>query len=98
VETKKIIMLAEVTALPKFLTEVTALAKAVLAATLQEPGCEIFVQTTKQEDPNTLVFFEVFASEAAHQWHLDQPYTQEFFMELQGKIASTPTMTLLQQL
>jgi quinol monooxygenase YgiN len=98
VETKKIIMLAEVTALPKFLTEVTALAKAVLATTLQEPGCEIFVQTTKQEDPNTLVFFEVFASEAAHQWHLDQPYTQGFFMGLQGKIASTPTMTLLQQL
>jgi quinol monooxygenase YgiN len=98
VETKKIIMLAEVTALPKFLTEVTALAKAVLATTLQEPGCEIFVQTTKQEDPSTLVFFEVFASEAAHQWHLDQAYTQEFFMGLQGKIASTPTMTLLQQL
>lgn len=97
-ETQKFILLAEVTVLPEFLAEVTALAKATLVPTLQEAGCEIFVQTARQDDPNTLLFFEVFASEAANQWHLDQPYTQAFFAGVQGKLASKPTMTLLHQL
>jgi quinol monooxygenase YgiN len=54
-ETQKFMLLAEVTVLPEFLTEITALAKATLLPTLKEPGCEIFVQTAKQDDPNTFV-------------------------------------------
>ncbi|MGI4871115.1 MAG: putative quinol monooxygenase [Janthinobacterium lividum] len=97
-ETQKFMLLAEVTVLPEFLTEITALAKATLLPTLKEPGCEIFVQTAKQDDPNTLIFFEVFSSEAANQLHLDAPYTKDFFAGVQGKLAKKPTMTLLHQL
>ncbi len=97
-ETQKFMLLAEVTVLPEFLAEVTALAKATLIPTLQEPGCEIFVQTARQDDPNTLIFFEVFASEAANELHLSEPYTQAFFAGVQGKLAKKPTMTLLHQL
>lgn len=97
-ETQKFMLLAEVTVLPEYLAEITALAKATLIPTLEEPGCEIFVQTAKQDDPNTLIFFEVFSSEAANQLHLDQPYTQAFFASVQGKLAKKPTMTLLHQL
>jgi quinol monooxygenase YgiN len=97
-ETQKFMLLAEVTVLPEYLAEITALAKATLIPILEEPGCEIFVQTAKQNDPNTLIFFEVFSSETANQLHLNHPYTQAFFASVQGKLAKKPTMTLLHQL
>ncbi|GAB3590390.1 putative quinol monooxygenase [Hymenobacter daeguensis] len=97
-ETQKFILLAQVTVRPEFLAEVTALAKATLVPTLQEPGCEVFVQTARKDDPNTLVFFEMFTSEQANELHLAQDYTKAFFAGVQGKVAAPPTMTLLQPL
>jgi quinol monooxygenase YgiN len=46
----------------------------------------------------SLVFFEVFSSTAAHQFHLEQDYTNRIFASLDGKLAATPTLTRLSAL
>ena len=74
-EDKKIYLLAELTIQPGFLEEVKAILKEALVPTLQEPGCEALYETGRKDDPHKLVFFEVFSSAAAHEFHLEQDYT-----------------------
>ena len=97
-KTPKIYLLAESTVLPGFLEEVRAIFKEALAPTLQEPGCEALFETIRQDDPHKLVFFEVFTSAAAHEWHLEQDHTKRLFASLQGKMAGPPTFTRLSAL
>ena len=49
-------------------------------------------------DPNKLVFFEVFSSAAAHEFHLEQDYTKRMFASLEGKVSGVPTLTKLSAL
>lgn len=94
----RIILHVEVPILPAYLDEVKVLCAATLVPTLAEPGCEAFYQTTKQNDLTTLVFFEVFVSQEAIDWHMDAPYTKAFFAGIQGKLAGPPITTRLQDL
>lgn len=94
----KIIVLAEITVKPEYLEEVKALSAATLKPTLEEPGCETFYQTVKADDPNTLVFFEVFLSQEALDYHMEANYTKTFFAGVDGKVAGKPVTTILQQL
>ena len=94
----KIILLAEVPIQPEYLDEIKALCTATLIPTLAEPGCEAFYQTTKLNDPATLVFFEIFASQEAIDRHMDALYTKAFFAGIQGKLAGPPVTTRLQAL
>ncbi|MDJ1480866.1 putative quinol monooxygenase [Cytophagaceae bacterium DM2B3-1] len=94
----KYIIQAEVSVLPDYLSEVKALAAATLLPTLKEPGCEAFYQTSKADDPTTLIFFEVFASREAFDIHMNASYTKEFFAGLQGKLAGKPVSRTLQEL
>src|SRR6267378_7796525 len=73
---KKVYLLAELTILPGFLEEVRAIFKEALIPTLQEPGCEALYETGRKDEPHKLVFFEVFSSAAAHEFHLEQDYTK----------------------
>jgi quinol monooxygenase YgiN len=97
-EDTKIYLLAELTILPGFLEEVKAILKEALTPTLQEPDCEALYETGRKDDPHKLVFFEVFSSEAAHEFHLDQDYTKRLFASLEGKVFGVPTMTQLSAL
>ncbi len=97
-EDQRIYLLAESTVLPGFLEEVRAILKDALIPTLQEPGCEALYETGRKEDPNKLVFFEVFSSVKAHEWHLEQDYTKRMFASLEGKMAGPPTFTKLSAL
>ena len=83
-EDPKIYLLAESTVLPGFLEEVRAIFKEALIPTLQEPGCEALYETGRKDDPHKLVFFEVFSSAAAHEFHLEQDYTKRMFASLEG--------------
>ena len=94
----KFIILAELPVKPEYLEDVKALSMATLIPTLQEPGCESFYQTVKSDDPNTLVFFEVFSSKDAAELHLEAEYTKAFFAGIQGKLSSKPVSSILQQL
>jgi quinol monooxygenase YgiN len=95
---EKIILLVELTLLPQYLEEVKAVLKDSLKKTLQEPGCEALYETSREGEPNKLVFFEVFASREAHQYHLEQDYTKRIFKTFEGKMASEPVITNLHSL
>jgi quinol monooxygenase YgiN len=94
-DSQKIYLLAEVTVLPEFLEEVKGALKEALIPTLQEPGCEGMFETSREDDPHKLVFFEVFSSSAAHKFHLEQDYMKRLFTALEGKLARPTIMTKL---
>jgi quinol monooxygenase YgiN len=97
-DNQKVYLLAELTILPNFLDEVKAIFREAIIPTLQEPGCEVLFETTREDDPHKLVFFEVFSSPEAHQTHLEQDYTKRMFSALEGKLAVAPVMTKLNSL
>ena len=94
----KIIVLAEAPIKPEHLGEVKMMSTATLKSTLKEPGCEAFYQTVKADDPNTLVFFEVFTSKEAFDLHMEADYTKAFFAGIQDKVAGKPVSIILKQL
>ncbi len=97
-EDKKIYLLAELTIRPECLEEVKAILEEALIPTLQEPGCEALYETGREDEPHKLVFFEVFSSAAAHEFHLEQDYTKRLFASLEGKLSGAPIMTKLNAL
>jgi quinol monooxygenase YgiN len=97
-EDAKIYLLAQLTVLLGFLEEVKAIFKEALIPTLREPGCEALYETERKDDPHKLVFFEVFSSAAAHEFHLAQDYTKRMFASLDGKVFGVPTLTKLSAL
>lgn len=94
----KIIIHAEIPVKPEFLEEVKALSAATLKPTLEEAGCEVFYQTVKADEPNTLVFFEVFSSQDALDLHMEADYTKVFFAGVKDKLSAKPISTILRQL
>ena len=94
-EDRKIYLLAELTILPGFLEEVKAILREALIPTLQELGCEALYETGRKDDPHKPVFFEVFSSAAAHEFHLEQDHTKRLFASLEGKVSGVPTLTEL---
>ena len=97
-EDKKIYLLAELTIRPGFLQQVKAILAEALIPTLQEPGCEALYETVRKDDPHKLVFFEVFSSAAAHEFHLEQDYTNRMLVSLDGNVSGVPTLTKLSAL
>lgn len=92
------IVLAEAPIQPQYLEEVKKLSADTLKSTLDEPGCEAFYQTVKADEPNTLVFFEVFTSKEAFDLHMEADYTKAFFAGIKDKVAGKPVSTILEQL
>ena len=54
-------------------------------ATRTEPGCVSFILTQNRADPNTYVFLEIWANEAAFQTHRETPHLKEFRNRIEGK-------------
>ena len=94
----KVILLVEATVKPEHRDGIVAAANENLPLTVAEPGVEVFYQTARLDNPNTLVFFEVFRSEAAHDLHMQQEYTKKVFQALEGRLAAPPTVTRLIEL
>lgn len=94
----KVILLVEATIKPEHRDLIVAAANENLPLTVAEPGVEVFYQTVRQDDPDRLVFFEVFRSEAAHDFHMQQEYTKKVFNALEGRLAAPPTITRLTEL
>src|SRR2546430_12113205 len=49
-----------------------------------EPGVEAFYLTARQDDPNTFVFYEIYKSQAAQDFHLQQDFTKKFLVTLKS--------------
>jgi quinol monooxygenase YgiN len=97
-DNRKIYLLAELTVLPEFLDEVKAVLAEALIPTLQEPGCEALFETSREDNPHKLIFFEIFSSPEAHKFHLEQGHTKRVFSALEGKLAEPLIMTKLNAL
>jgi quinol monooxygenase YgiN len=94
----KVILLVEARVKPEHRGLIVDAANDNLPSTRAEEGVEVFYQTVRQDNPNTLVFFEVFRSEAAHDHHMQQEYTKQIFQALEGRLAAPPTITRLTEL
>ena len=91
----KLYLLAELLVRPEAVEETKAIFSKLLPTVLGEPGCEAMYTTSIQGVPNKLVFFEVFLSEEAHQFHLAQAYTHQLAADLEGKLLEPMKMTRL---
>ena len=92
----KLYLLAEFVVKPELLEETKEIFSNLLPTVLKEPGCEAMYTTSIEGDPNKLVFFEIFLSDDAHEWHMAQDYTKQLAVDLEGKLAAPPKMTRLQ--
>jgi len=92
---EKLYLLAEISPLPQYAEEVKAIFSNLLTTVLNEAGCEAMYTTYADADPNKLIFFEIFSSEAAHKFHMEQDYTHKLAADLEGKLAGPMIMTRL---
>ncbi len=91
----KLYLLAEFQLKPELAEETKAVFSRLLPRVLEEPGCKAMYTTSVADDPNKLVFFEIFSSEEAHNWHMAQDYTHQLAVDLEGKLAAPPKITQL---
>jgi quinol monooxygenase YgiN len=91
----KLYLLAEFIVKPEALAETKQIFSSLLPTVLREEGCEAMYTTSIKDEPNKLVFFEIFSSQQAHDWHQAQPYTQQLAVDLEGKLAAPPRITKL---
>lgn len=91
----KLYLLAEFLVKPELLEETKAIFSKLLPRVLQEAGCEAMYTTSIADAPNRLVFFEIFSSEQAHEFHMAQEYTKKLAIDLEGKLERPMQVTKL---
>ena len=91
----KVIMLIEAKIQPQRRAELLEAARQYLPLVRAEPGVEAFYLTARQDDPNTLVFYEVYRSQAAQDFHLQQDFTKKFLATLKSAQAADRVRTNL---
>jgi len=91
----KIIVLIEAKIQPQRRADVIEAARHYLPLVRSEPGVEAFYLTSRQDDPNTLVFYEIYKSQAAQDFHLQQDFTKKFLATLKSAQAADRVRTNL---
>ena len=56
---------------------------------------EAFYATARRDDPNAFVFYEVYRSQAAQDFHLQQDFTKKFLAVLKSAQAADRVRTTL---
>ena len=79
---EKVIMLIEAKIQPQRRTGLVEAARQYLPLVRAEPGVEAFYVTARKDDPNTFVFYEIYRSQAAQDFHLQQEFTKKFLATL----------------
>jgi quinol monooxygenase YgiN len=79
---EKVIMLIEAKIQPQRRAELVEAARQYLPFVRAEPGVEGFYITVRKDDPNTFVFYELYRSQAAQDFHLQQDFTKKFLATL----------------
>ena len=92
---EKVIMLIEAKIQPQHRTELIEAARQYLPQVRGEPGVEAFYLTARQDDPNTFVFYEIYRSKAAQDFHLQQDFTKKFLATLKSAQAGERVRTNL---
>jgi quinol monooxygenase YgiN len=79
-----VIMLIEARIQPQRRTELVEAARQYLPLVRAEPGVQAFYITARKDDPNTFVFYEIYRSQAALDFHLQQDFTKKFLATLES--------------
>ena len=91
----KVIMLIEAKIQPQRRSELIEAAQQYISLVRAEPGVEAFYLSTRQDDPNTFVFYEVYRSQPAQDSHLQQDFTKKFLATLKNAQAADRVRTRL---
>ena len=81
---EKVIMLIQAKIQPQRRAEVVEAARQYLPLVRAEPGVEAFYVTARKDNPNTFVFYEIYRSQAAQDFHLQQDFTKKFLATLKS--------------
>ena len=95
---EKVIMLIEAKIQPQRRAELVEAARQYLPLVRAEPGVEAFYLTARKDDPNTFVFYEIYKSQAAQDFHLQQDFTKKFLATLKSAQAGDRVRTNLVEL
>jgi quinol monooxygenase YgiN len=81
---QEVIMLIEAKIQAQRRDEIIAAARQYVPLVRAEPGVEAFYLSTREDNPNTLVFYEVYKSKAAQDSHLQQDFVKKFLATLKS--------------
>jgi quinol monooxygenase YgiN len=81
---EKVIMLIEAKIQPQHRAELVEAARQYLPLVRAEPGVEAFYIAARKDDPNAFVFYEIYRSQAAQDFHLQQDFTKKFLATLKS--------------
>ena len=81
---EKVIMLIEAKVQPQRRAELVDAIRQYLPLVRAELGVEAFYVTARKDDPNTFVFYEIYKSHAAQDFHLQQDFTKKFLATLKS--------------
>jgi quinol monooxygenase YgiN len=95
---EKVIMLIEARIQPQRRAELVEATNQYLPLVRAEPGVEAFYITARKDDPNTFVFYEIYRSQAAQDFHLQQDFTKKFLAVLKGAQVADRVRTNLVEL
>ena len=95
---QKVIMLIEAKIQPQRRAELIDALREYLPLVRAEPGVEAFYVTARKDDPNALVFYEIYKSQAAQNFHLQQDFTNKFLATLKSAQAADRVRTNLIEL
>jgi quinol monooxygenase YgiN len=95
---EKVIMLIEAKIQPQHRAELLDAARQYVPLVRAEPGVEAFYIAARKDDPNTIVFYEVYKSQAAQDFHLQQDFTKKFLATLKDAQVGDRTRTRLEEL
>ena len=94
----KVILLIEAKIQAQRRADLVKAAREYLPLVRAEPGVEAFYLTVKKDDPNTFVFYEIYRSQAAQDFHLQQAFTKKFLATLKSAQAGDRVRTNLVEL
>ena len=95
---EKVIMLIEAKIQPQRREELLDAARGYLPLVRAEPGVEAFYITARKDDPNTMILYEVYKSQAAQDSHLQQDFTRKFLATVKNAQAEDRVRTKLVEL
>ena len=95
---EKVIMLIEAKIQPQRREELIVALREYLPLVRAEPGVEAFYVSARKDDSNTFVFYEIYKSQAAQDFHLQQDFTKKFLATLKSAQAGDRVRTNLVEL
>ena len=95
---EKVIMLIEAKIQPQRRAELIEALREYLPLVRAEPGVEAFYVSARKDDSNTFVFYEIYKSQAAQDFHLQQDFTKKFLATLKSAQAGDRVRTNLVEL